>query len=41
MSTCEWNKSYIKLLKKESLTISEINNFNTEYTIINVEYPYL
>ena len=41
MNDSEGNKSYVKLLKKEPLTSSEINAYNTSYTSTNGEYPYL
>lgn len=41
MNDSEENKSYVKLLKKEPLTANEINNYNTDYTSTNGEYPYL
>ena len=41
MNDSEGNKSYVKLLKKEPLTASEINTYNTDYTSTNGEYPYL
>ena len=41
MDNSQGNKSYIKLLKKEPLTVNEINAYNTSYTSTNGEYPYL